>query len=109
MKGEHTEICSCTVLELAAIERTIRGDRQYELLVGRRPWTRRDRPLLERLRNVRGLNVIEGHEGDRVYVTIAGSLQPGGFTKVIGNCQKQTPRSVYQPSAVAGRKQGSNG
>lgn len=90
MKGQHTEICSCTVLELAAIDRTIRGDRQYALLLGRSPWTRRDRGLLERLRNIRGLNVIEGHQAGGVYVTIAGSLNRDGFTKVISGRQNQT-------------------
>jgi hypothetical protein len=89
VKGEHTEICSCTVLELAAIDRAIRGDRQYMLLLGRLRWTRRDRQLLERLRNVRGLNVIEDHQDGSVYVTIAGTLKPGGFTKVIEKCQNR--------------------
>jgi hypothetical protein len=83
VKGEHTEICSCTVLELAAIERTIKGDYQYDLLLGQVPWTWRGRGLLERLRRIRGVNVIEDRHPGGVFVTIAGSLKPGGFSKRI--------------------------
>ena len=79
-KGTHTDLVRCSVLELAAIERTIRGNRQHKLLLGRVPWTRRDRPLLERLRNVRGLNVIEDH-AEPTHVTIAGTVRPDGFNK----------------------------
>lgn len=95
MKGEHTEICACTVLELAALDRAIKTARQYELMIGRVPWTGRDRALLGRLRDVRGLNVIEGRRDGATYITIAGSLRPDGFTKVIGDCQKQGASGVY--------------
>jgi hypothetical protein len=83
VKGEHTEICRCTVLQLAAIDRAIKSERQYDVLLGRAPWTRRDRALLERLRDVRGLNVIEDHQGSGLYVTIAGSLNRDGFTVTV--------------------------
>jgi hypothetical protein len=84
MITRHTTILRCSVNELAAIESAIRGDRHYELLCGREPWTGRDRRFLERLRNIRGLNVIEEHGGNNgVRVTIAGSLTMDGFTKVI--------------------------
>lgn len=94
MKGKHTEVCNCTVLQLAAIDYILKTNRQYQLLAGRIPWTRKDRTLLDRLRNVRGLNVIEDHGGDHLVVTISGTLLPGGFTKVIADCQKVAPTRV---------------
>lgn len=81
--NRSTDIVSCTVLQRAALDMLVRTPRQASLLNGYVPWTRRDRPLLERLRNVRGLNVIENHLPDGVHVTIAGSLRPDGFTTVI--------------------------
>jgi hypothetical protein len=81
--NRSTDIVSVTVLQQAALNMNIKTPRQAALLSGWLPWTRRDRPLLERLRNVRGLNVIENHLPDGVHVTIAGSLRPDGFTTVI--------------------------
>jgi hypothetical protein len=76
-------ITRCTVLQMAAIDHAIKTPRQYNLLAGRVPWGRRDRPFLERLRNVRGLNIIEDHNDNDTSVTIAGTLRPDGFTRVI--------------------------
>jgi hypothetical protein len=107
--GAFTEISRCSVVELEAIERAIRGVNQYVMLCGILPWTKRGSGLVKRLRSIRGLNVTEDRRRDGMHVTIAGSIDQDGFAKVITACQNQTPRSVYQPSAVAGRKQGSNG
>jgi hypothetical protein len=82
-----TTIVRCCVLELAAIERAIKGPYQYELIAGRTPWggpaVRRasQRALLERLRDVRGLNVIEEHGDHEMRVVIAGTIRPDGFKR----------------------------
>lgn len=80
---KSTELMNLTVLQRAALNENIKTNRQHSLLQGRVPWTRRDRPLLERLRDIRGLNIIENHLPDGVLVTIAGTLRPDGFTTVI--------------------------
>lgn len=89
MKGEHTEVRDLTVLELAAIDNAVVTTRQYLLYWGETTWTKRDRAFIERLRRIRGVTVLEGRR-----VTIAGSLLPGGFTKIIGDCQKQDTSGV---------------
>lgn len=78
-----TEIVRCSITELVAIDRAARGDRQLALLRGARPWTRRDHPFLERLRDVRGIHVIEEnyYDGKTVHVTIYGSLTMDGFRR----------------------------
>lgn len=80
-----TQILRCSITELVAIERATRSPRQHGLLQGCASWTRRDRPLLERLRDVRGLNVIEEYYygGSTLHVTIYGSLTVDGFRKKI--------------------------
>jgi hypothetical protein len=80
-----TEIIRCSVTELFAIERAARSHRQRNLLAGYVSWTRRDYPFLERLRDVRGLNVIEDHHGGggTVHVTIYGSVTVDGFARRI--------------------------
>lgn len=89
MKGEHTEVRDLTVLELAAIDNAVVTTRQYLLYWGETTWTKRDRAFIERLRRIRGVTVLEGRR-----VTIAGSLLPGGFTKIIGDRQKQDTRDT---------------
>lgn len=93
-KGKHTEVTACTVLQLAALDNLIKGPRQHSLVLGIIPWTKRDLLFLNRVRAVRGLNVIESHRPDGVFVTIFGTLLPGGFTKIIGDCQKLGPSGV---------------
>lgn len=78
-----TEILRCSVLELTAIERAARSDHQHDLLRNQATWTRRDYPFLERLRDVRGLLVIEDHLPECVHVTICGSLTVDGFRRKI--------------------------
>ena len=78
-----TEILRCNIVELAAIERQARGDRQHDLLRGVGRWTRRDHALLERLRDVRGLSVIEHHGVGELHVTICGSMTIDGFARRI--------------------------
>ena len=78
----HTDIMRCSVVELVAIDRAVKTPYHRTLLSGRRPWTgtARQRALLERLRDVRGLLVIEGHVAHD-HVTICGSLTPDGFAR----------------------------
>lgn len=83
-----THLAALTVLQTAALDRCINTPRQHMLLMGRVPWTSRDLKLLERVRRIRGIGVIETHNGGGTIITIYGTLLPGGFTKVIGDCQK---------------------
>jgi hypothetical protein len=80
---KYTEICNCTVLQLAAIDRAIRSPYQHALVLGEKPWTGRGRSLLDRLRTIRGLNVIEEYRANGPFVVLAGSIGPSGFTKEI--------------------------
>lgn len=77
-----TTVTRCSIVELVAVYRAARGDRQHALLHGKTPWTRRDYPFLERLRDVRGLLVIEDHATD-THVTICGSIGIDGFARRI--------------------------
>ena len=81
--GTHTNVIRCSVVELVAIDRAARGRRQRELLLGLVPWARRDYALLERLRDVRGVTVIEAHGTERMHVTVYGNVRTDGFTKKI--------------------------
>ena len=78
-----TDIVRCSIVELVAIERAARGHRQHMLLAGLATWTRRDHAFLERLRDVRGLNVIEDHGVRPAHVTICGTIRPDGFARRI--------------------------
>ena len=78
-----TDILRCSVNELVAIDRAARSHRQAALLRGTVPWGRRDYPFLERLRDVRGLTVIENNSINPIHVTIYGSLTIDGFGKKI--------------------------
>ena len=91
MKGEHTEVRDLTIVEREAVENAVVSTRQYLLYWGETTWTKRDLAFIARLRRIRGITVLEGRR-----VTIAGSLLPGGFTKVIGNCQNTNHRGVYR-------------
>jgi hypothetical protein len=78
-RGPYTEIARCSVVELEALDRSIRGVNQYLLFYGITPWTKKARGYLDRLRAIRGLHVRE--HGD--HVTITGSIDPNGFARVI--------------------------
>ncbi len=88
MKGKYTEVTNCTVLQLAALDMNIKSTRQHMLVLGHLPWTKRDRAFLDRLRDVRGLGIVEERREVGVYITIYGTLLRGGFTKIITDCQK---------------------
>lgn len=76
-----TTLVRCSINELVAIERACKGERQLQVVLGNAPWTRRDYLLLERLRDLRGVLVIEDHVTVPMHVTIAGTVRPDGFTK----------------------------